>query len=244
VHYITIELWSQGASFVHRRDPRAKFAALLVYLVVIATAHRHLVLLSAGCLAALVALVWRAGLPPLGVMWRAALVLPFSLAFALVTWLAGDAQRAVALLLKSYLSAAGVLALAGTTRLPDLLRGLELAGVPRFLLMVVQFLYRYLFVISEEAGQMRTAAAARGASIGRLLTQRARFRAAGGALAVLFARSYGRADAIHRAMLARGFCGHFPALHTAQWSAADGVFLSLAAAVPCLLRLLVERVAG
>ena len=35
-----------------------------------------------------------------------------------------------------------------------------MTGAPRFLLMVAQFLYRYLFVISEEAQHMRKAAMA------------------------------------------------------------------------------------
>ena len=92
---------------------------------------------------------------------RAAVVLPFTLVFAIITILAGDLERAGLLLGKSYLSALAVLALVSTTPLPQLLRGLEMLGVPRFLLMVAQFLYRYLFVISEEAQHMRVAAASR-----------------------------------------------------------------------------------
>ena len=68
--------------------------------------------------------------------------------------------------MKSYLSALAVLLLVSTTPLPVLLRGFEMLGAPRFLLMVAQFLYRYLFVISEEAQHMRKAAMARGATAG------------------------------------------------------------------------------
>jgi energy-coupling factor transporter transmembrane protein EcfT len=37
-----------------------------------------------------------------------------------------------------------------------------------------------------------------------------RFDAAAGALAVLFARAWERAEAVHQSMLARGFQGRFP----------------------------------
>ena len=125
-----------------------------------------------------------ARLPLAGLLARACLVLPFTAVFALVSWIAGDANRAVALILKSYLSATAVLLLVSTTPVPLLLRGLEMSGVPRFLLMVAQFLYRYLFVISEEAQDLGTAARSRGASVSGILAHRARFQAAGGALAL------------------------------------------------------------
>jgi cobalt/nickel transport system permease protein len=241
VHHVTLERWSGGDSPLHRRDPRAKTVVLLVFLVVVATTHRLLTPLAALWLVLLAAATISARLPLAALLLRASLVLPFSLLFALVNWLAGDPQRALALVLKSYLSAAAVLLLVATTPIPRLLHGLEMAGVPRFLLMVTQFLYRYLFVISEEAQHMRTAATARGASARGLLAHGARFRAAGGALAVLFARSYGRAEEIHRAMLARGFEGHFPPLTNLRVSAMDVLFVLLAAPLPLALRLAAER---
>ena len=140
------------------------------------------------------------------------------------------------LLGKSYISALAVLVLVSTTPLPQLLRGLELLGAPRFLLMVAQFLYRYLFVISEEAQHMRVAARSRGGK-GQ---SGSRFRAAAGALAVLFSRSYARAEAIHRAMIARGFQGRFRLLTALHFGWADAVFLLAAAAAPAFIRVAAE----
>ena len=102
--------------------------------------------------------------------------------------------------------------------------------------MVAQFLYRYLFVISEEAQHMSKAAASRGASVRGMMGNGARFRAAAGALAVLFARSYGRAEDIHRAMLARAFTGRFPLLNSLRFRFADGIFFLAAAAFLILVR--------
>jgi len=236
-----LEKWSRQESGLHRRDPRVKTLATLILLVVVATAHRQLPLLAGGLLLLLMAgLVW-ARLPIIPALLRAAIVLYFTAAFALVSWLSGDPSRAVALLVKTYISALAVLVLVSTTRISLLLQGLEMAHVPRFLLMIVQFLYRYLFVISEEAQHMRKAALSRGAGISGGVARRNRFHAAAGALAALFARSYGRAEEIHRAMLARGFTGEFRTLDNPHFHLADVVFLCVAGFAPIALRLLAER---
>jgi cobalt/nickel transport system permease protein len=227
LHHVTLEEWSRRASPLHRRDPRAKAAVLVAFLVMIATSRAGfeawLALLAVAALAA--------RLPLAGILLRAAVVLPFTGVFSLITWLSGDPARAFGLLAKSYLSALAVLVLVGTTPMPALLRGLESLGVPHFLLLVGQFLYRYLFVISEEAQHMRTAAQARGGM---------RFRAAAGALAVLFARSYGRAEEIHRAMAARGFNGRFGRLQQLRFGWADGAFAASACALAVAARVLGE----
>ena len=240
MHHVVLERWSQGASVMHRRDPRAKIAALMVFLVVLATAHRALPAFGLALVLLLsAALIW-ARLPLFSALARAAIVLPFSLVFAAVCWLSGDPARGFSLLLKSYLSALVVLLVVSTTPFPALLRGLEMSGAPRFLLMVAQFLYRYLFVISEEAQHMTKAAASRGATV-RGFMAGTRFRAAAGALAVLFARSYGRAEDIHRSMLARGFLGRFQPFGALRFRATDAVFTLFASLAPVLLRAAVER---
>ena len=63
------------------------------------------------------------------------------------------------------------------------------------------------------------------------------------ALAVLFARSYGRAEEVHRAMLARGFNGRWQPMTAPRFRASDGAFLLLAAAAPVAVRLVLERMA-
>lgn len=235
MHHVLLDRWSQGASPLHRRDARAKILALLVFLVVLATTPADAVAVLATDAALLAAAILIARLP-LGLMaTRAMVVLPFSLTFALISWLAGEPLRALALVEKSYLSTVAVLLLAGATPLPLLLGGLERLGTPRLLVLVAQFLYRYLFVLSEQGQHMRLAASCRNS--GAVQRRVSRFRAATGALAVLFARSYERAEGIHRAMLARGFSGRFSLLHTPCFGVGDGAFLVLVSAFLILVRL-------
>jgi cobalt/nickel transport system permease protein len=241
LHHVVLERWSRGDSWLHRRDARAKTAALLVFLVLIATSHTAFFGLGAAYFALLIAVLAWARLPLAAALGRSAIVLPFSLVFAGISLLAGDPARAGALVVRSYLSALAVLLVISTTPMPQLLRGLETLGVPRFVLMVVQFLYRYLFVVSEEAQHMRAAAIARGASAHGLMAHGARRRAAAGALAVLFARSYAHAEGIHQAMLARGFEGHFLLLSASRFRWPDALFLLAAAGLPATIRIAVER---
>jgi cobalt/nickel transport system permease protein len=201
---------------LHARDGRVKILLLVALLAAVATTPRLNAANAAGYALTVLAAAALARLPLGAVLLRAAVVLPFSATFAAVSLLAGDSQRAAALVVKSYLSAAAVLVLVGCTPLAKLLRALEGFLVPRFLLLVVQFLYRYLFVISEQAQHMRLAALSRGGW---------RFRLAAGAVANLFARSYARADGVHRAMLARGFQGETVLLAAPRAGWRDWLFL-------------------
>lgn len=227
MHHVELDRWSRRSSQLHARDARVKILLLVAYLVAVATSPRVSAAWSAVYGSVLLAAILVAGLPVGAVLLRAAAVLLFSAAFAVVSVVAGDSQRAAALVLKSYLSAAAVLVLMGTTPLVRLLRGLERLRVPGFLVLVVQFLHRYLFVLSEQAQHMRLAALCRGGW---------RFRQAAGGVAVLFARSYDRAEGIHRAMLARGFAGRLMPAEPARAGWQDWLFLLGGVAVMAALR--------
>ena len=222
MHHVVLEHWATGASPLHRRDARAKILALLAFLIVLGTTPSSATSRIVAYAIVVFAAVLTGGLPVAGVLGRACVVLPFSLTFAAISWLAGDSWRAIALLEKTYLSAAAVLVIAGTTPLPALLKGCESLGVPGVLVSVIQFLYRYLFVISEQAQHMRLAAACRAGL--RKNGHKTRWQAASGALGVLFAKSYIRADGIHHAMLARGYKGQLPVADPSRFKIADAMF--------------------
>jgi cobalt/nickel transport system permease protein len=242
LHHLVLERWSRGASALHRRDPRAKILALLVLLIALATAGQGLPFLASSLLLLLVAGLRWAGIPVAGALARAALVLPISAMFAAISWLEGDPGRGALLATKSYLSALAVVLVVSTTPLPPLLRACGQLGAPRLLLEIGQFLFRYLFVISEEAQHMTKAAEARG-SPRRWASRQRSFRAAAGALAVLFAHSYVRAADIHRAMLSRGFQGSLPLLEPRRFHRGDAIFVSVTMALIVGLRIVAERVA-
>jgi cobalt/nickel transport system permease protein len=186
--------WSRGSSPVHRLDPRFKVAACLLLLILTGVWSRAWTVFPLAVLAAAAARV-----PIGGLARRAALVLPFTLVFAGVTAFLGDYSRAAALLWRSYLSALWVSLLMATTPLEVVLETAARFGVPRILVEVTHFTWRYLGVIGAQAWRLRTAALTRGGERS--------FDVSAASLAVLFSSSYARAERIHRAMLARGATG-------------------------------------
>jgi cobalt/nickel transport system permease protein len=231
VHHVVVERWSRASSPLHARDPLAKLAALLAFLLALSTTPARSQIAFLGYAALIGAAMAGSRLPLGGLVRRAALVLPFSATFAFITWLSGEPERALALAEKSFLSGLAALLLIATTPLTPLLAALESLRMPRLLILVVQFLYRYLFVISEQAQHMRLAAQSRGSS------RRHGFTAAAGALSVLFARSWERSDGIYRAMLSRGFTGRFSTREHLHLHLADAAFLTAVVAACLAIRL-------
>ncbi|MGE5462839.1 MAG: energy-coupling factor transporter transmembrane component T, partial [Syntrophothermus sp.] len=99
---------------------------------------------------------------------------------------------------------------------------------------IISFLYRYLFVLTDEvvrmmrARQSRSAAAA-GLRSGGSVTWRA--RTAGNMAGQLFLRSYERSDRIYNAMLSRGYRGELMTIHPHRFVRSDvlvGIFSILA----------------
>jgi cobalt/nickel transport system permease protein len=125
----------------------------------------------------------------------------------------GEGLREVAtIVLKSWVSVQAALLLTFTTPFHDLIEGLRALRMPRIMVAIIGFMYRYLEVLTTEAGRMLRARAARSADAGTGRgggTLRWRGRVAGNLVGSLFLRSYERSERIHGAMLARGFDGEF-----------------------------------
>ena len=193
MRHLLLDQWSRRSGPLHAIQASGKLAALFLMLGCISLASAVLLLPAA---AILLTALWISQLPQAALLKRAALVLPFSATLALAAWLSGDPARAATVLTKSYLSAVAALLFAATTPLPAWTAALRAWHVPSILVSTIQFVYRYLFVLAEEAQSISAAARARGGF---------RFTAAAGAIAVLFARSWQRAESVHRAMRARGY---------------------------------------
>ncbi len=106
--------------------------------------------------------------------------------------------------------------LTATTRFPDLLHGLRHLLVPRALVAIIAFMYRYLFVLGDEAHRLLRAREARSAqpqTAGSGPSLRWRTRVVGNMIGQLFLRGYERSDRVYAAMVARGYQGDFLTLN-------------------------------
>jgi cobalt/nickel transport system permease protein len=235
VHYIVLDRLSRGSSFLHSRDARFKIVALLIFLTAIATNRPFRITAGLAYLAALGAGIALARLPVGWIATRALVVVPFSAVFAGISILTGNTEQGLTLVGKSYLSALAVLLVVASTPLPSLLTGFARLGVPAILVTIIQFLYRYLFVITDEARRMWLAAQLRGSALSKT-SRKERMISAGGTLAVLFGRSLEKAEGIHMAMLARGFTGVMPGYETGRAGARDILFVLSAALIAGCIR--------
>ena len=124
-----------------------------------------------------------------------------------------------AVMIKAWLSVLVSGLLVATTSFPDLLKAMRTLHVPAILTAVIAFMYRYLFVLVDEAMRLQTAREARSAGPGGSLLWRA--RVLGGMIGSLFIRSYERSERIYAAMLSRGFVGEIRTLTRLTWQAYD-----------------------
>ncbi len=262
MHANFLDPYRPRASLVHALDPRVKFLLAVGFILAAALtppgAWAVYILLAALALAVMV-------LSELGVGYvlkRSALALPFVLAaLPILFTLDGAAllhlrlgplaltlsdaglERFISIALKSWLSVQMAIMLAGTTPFPELLLAMRSLRVPRLLVAIIGLMWRYLFVLVDEALRLMRAREARsgalaapGQRVGGSVAWRA--RVTGGMAGNLFLRSFDRADRIYAAMTARGYDGEVRTMPIPPVPASQRVLAGLGLLVLTLLILL------
>jgi cobalt/nickel transport system permease protein len=125
----------------------------------------------------------------------------------------------VSILLRFVLTVGSLLTLTASTGIETLCAALQQMKVPRLFVLQILFLYRYLFVLTEEAARLLRARSLR--SFGRQGNGLAIFRSMAGSLLL---RSLQRAEAISRAMYCRAFEGRIPIERPFQLTRQDILF--------------------
>jgi len=217
---------------LHRLDPRAKVVTTLAFAVAIASFGKHEVIQLLPFALFPVTLAAAGGVP-LGYLGRRLLlVLPFVLLVGAFNPLLDTAPAALgpytvrggwlsflSILLRFALTVSAAIVLVAVTGIHGICTALERLGVPPALVTQLLVLYRYLFVLTDEAARMERARSLR--SFGR----RGRGLAlAGPFLGALLLRTWSRAERIHLAMLSRGFTGTFRFDRTLSFDPASALF--------------------
>lgn len=253
MHHLHMEHFTMIESPVHRLDARMKVAVTAAYILVVALAPVGWVTAAAVVLP--LALIFLSRVPPVYILKRELLVLPFVLVVALfMPFIPGERVlfsltvfgRSIGISEEGLLVFAGVmsraclsvlalLALAATTRFSLILKALHWMRVPSVIVLLLSFLYRYLFLLADQTVRMRRA---RDARVPRRekLPLRQRWHAATGMVGSLFLRTYSRAERIHAAMLSRGFSSDIHTVSQWRFRWQDAAFLGFSI---CYLGLLV-----
>lgn len=220
---------------VHRLDPRAKLIVTLGFVVAVVSFNRYAISALLPLLLYPVYLVG-AGRLPVGYLLRKLLIAtPFVLFVGIfnpvfdrapLVEIGGVAISAgwisfVSILLRFCLTVSAALALIGVTGFATVCMALGRMGLPRAFSVQLLFLYRYLFVLTEEGLRMTRARSLRsfkGRGMGVAVY--------GSMLGQLLLRTMDRAQRIHQAMLCRGFDGELRLSRRLAINARDIVFVA------------------
>jgi len=217
-----------------RQDPRAKLVATLLFVVTAASFERYVVAgllplaLFPTVLAArgdiqgrlLARALWLAS--PLAVM--VGLFNPLFDRAPMVELAGIDVSGGwvsfASILVRFALTVSAALVLVAGTGMPMLCAALGRLGVPQSFVTQLLLVYRYAFVLVDEAARMATARRLRAPD-----QPRPGLSVYTAMVGHLLVRAVDRAQRVHRAMIARGFDGEVLPTRALRWRAADTVFV-------------------
>ncbi|MEX1104072.1 MAG: cobalt ECF transporter T component CbiQ, partial [Dehalococcoidia bacterium] len=231
----TLDRYIPRSSPIHSAEPRLKLVLVVAFILSISLLPVASFLALAVALAALTTLSVVARLGPVRLARGAFVALPFLFAaFPLIFTKTGDPLGDIDLGLftltvsgeglrlfatiafKSWVSVQAALLLTFTTPFPEIVEALRRLRVPKLMVAIISFMYRYLAVLTDEASRMMRARSARSASTNGRAGGSIRWRAkvVGGMVGSLFLRAYERSERIYAAMQSRGFTGELRFLDT------------------------------
>jgi cobalt/nickel transport system permease protein len=194
------------------------------------------------CFIIIATLILLSGVPLLYVLRRSLVIIPFVLlvaifipffkegevAFGFNVWwwylsVTHDGLELLwSILAKSWLSILSLILLTSTTGFASLLKGLERLWMPRVMVMLLSFMYRYIFLLTDEVMRMKQARDSRNFGSGWLR----QISTVGNMIGTLFIRSYERGERVYAAMVSRGFDGSSRTLDRLQFNRMDIYFIT------------------
>ncbi|MCJ7646209.1 cobalt ECF transporter T component CbiQ, partial [bacterium] len=218
-----LDKYSDLGSIIHRLDPRVKLTFFFVLiLVIVSTPPQELVKFS-GYFLILLILVLLSRIPLPFVFVRSLVIIPFVLLTAIfIPFFKGGevagsynfltlhltiSHKGILIfqniLIKSWLSVLSLTILTSTTKFSSLLKALEILKIPRVMILIASFFYRYMFLLVDELMRIKNARDSRSFKKNPVY----QFKVIGYMIGELFIRTYERAERIYLAMLSRGFNG-------------------------------------
>jgi len=248
-----LDKYSDLGSIIHRLDPRVKVIVFFVLiLVIVSTPPQELVKFS-GYFLILLILVLLSRIPLSFVFLRSLVIIPFVLLTAIFIPFFKGGEVAGSynfltlnltisnkgllilqnILIKSWLSVLSLTILTSTTKFSSLLKALEILKIPRVLILIASFFYRYMFLLVDQIMKIKNARDSRSFKKSPLY----QLKIIGYMIGELFIRTYDRAERIYLAMLSRGFNGTIYTLESFRIKGSDLFFLGSLAAIIFLIRL-------
>ena len=197
-----LDKYSRLTSPIHRLWPGAKLLTAVAFVVLIVTLPRDDWMGVAWIAALLLIVAAISRIPPWFLIKRMLWLETLVLAVAVLTLFQPNGlQLFLWLVARSSLCLLTMLLLSNTTPFSELLRVMRRIKIPTMLITTLALMYRYLFVMMDEASRMKRARAS------RTFTEKKshRWRTAATVVGQLFVRVSERSERIFAAMCARGW---------------------------------------
>lgn len=241
-----LDTLSYGDTVIHRLDPRAKLIATVSFIVTVTSFPKYEI---AGLLPFFLfpVMIFSFGdIPVRFIMKKVLMVSSFAFFIGIFnplldvrpmyaiagTAISGGWVSFLSIMLKFLLSITSGLLLIATTSFPGVCRALEKIGVPGIFVSQLLFLYRYVFVLADEA--MKVVRARDMRSFGK---KGLGIKAFNSIIGSLFLKTVERSERIYQAMLCRGFSGTLHATKLYRFRGADAAFLAFTFVILYLFRM-------
>jgi cobalt/nickel transport system permease protein len=237
---------SRLQSPIHRLDPRVKVIATALYLISVVSFGKYEITGLIPFFVYPIVLIALGDLPLVYLLKKILIAAPFAFFIGMFNPLidravvmhlgpigiSGGWISFVSIMLRFVLTVGAVLALIASTGFASICMSLEKMGVPNVFAVQLLFLYRYIFVLIDEASRM-----VRARSL-RVFEKRGMgFSVFISMIGQLLLRALDRAQRIHRAMRCRGFDGEIRMTRPLAFCRRDGVFVLGWSALFVLMRL-------
>ena len=244
------ERFSKGESCIHNIDPRVRIFGAVIYSIIIAVTGTFEVAFAG--LAGGMLLIALARLSAKHVLYRLLivntfvfmlwLILPFSypgntlFRIGSLVMTEQGVQYALMLTIKCNAIILINISLLSTCGIYNVVHALDHLRVPNRLIHLLFFIYRYAHVMQHEYYRLRDTLKIRGF---RPRTSLHTYRTYGSIIGTLMIRGYERSEQIHKAMICRGFKGHFWLLDHFVWERSD-VLAACMMALGAILLLVIQ----
>ncbi|RLD10656.1 MAG: cobalt ECF transporter T component CbiQ [Chlamydiae bacterium] len=219
-----LDKYSKLGSVIHKLDPRAKIITFLLFIIFVITTAPHDYLSFAAYAAVISIVVFLSKVPLSYVFKRVLVIIPFVLLVAIFLPFANKGPEGWTIfwnvMIKSFLAVLATIMLSSTTKFHKLLKGFELLKFPKIMIMMLAFMYRYVFILVDEAHRMERARDSRYFG-GEYLRQ---IKIVCNIIGLLFIRAYERGERVYQSMSARGFDGNIITMNELKYVKSDMIF--------------------
>ena len=237
---------SYNNTVIHRIDPRAKIIVTVAFIFVVVSVPKYALTSLVPFFFFPILMAYLAEIPVGFLLKKLLIVSPFALFIGIFNPfldrevimrlgsidITGGWISFASVILRFVLTVSAALILIATTSFPGVCNALDRLKVPKLFVIQLMFLYRFIFVLTEEALRMFRARSIRSFDKGRPdVKQFVQM------MGLLFLRTLERAERIYLAMRSRGFDSEIRTLKKLRFTPGDTLFVLIILILFAIFRL-------